>query len=517
MLQSKSGFMEKYGSDVWATVIISIMFILAICYFYYLNALEVIKLNWDKEKCSPTIMPLAGFINKPSDKGVLEFTADNFTGCLNTTLKHVASVILKPFYMMINVLIDTFNGLIDSIKNIRVYFDKIRDNLNIVGDSVRGMLMSVVVAFTEFGMKIKDTFEKINGVLTTALYSLIGSYMALQSLFLVIIDIIISILIGMAVTLLFLIFISIVPIFGLWAIYPSIALAIAMGALIIPVIIIKVMLDRVMDLSTQSPPAIPTCFDGSTPVSLKNGLTKKISSVEIGDCLKDGSKVLGVIKGTSRGQHMHLLRNTLVTGEHRVFYNNQWIKVKDHPESIYLPLYYQPHVYCLLTDTKKFIINGLIFSDWDDIDADVLMGLDENCMKHGFLPDDYTFADIHTHLDSGFHSSGRIILNTGENMSIKDIKVDDVLASGEKVLGIVKIAANDMIIHHFKCANLISSKNIHIDDPNLGIIEGLSSSDSVIIEPLEPYLYHLLTDTGFFVVNNVRVHDYNYAIDAYTH
>jgi hypothetical protein len=29
--------------------------------------------------------------------------------------------------------------------------------------------------------------------------------------------------------------------------------------------------------------------------------------------------------------------------------------------------------------------------------------------------------------------------------------------------------------------------------------------------------YHLLTDTGFFVVNNVRVHDYNYAIDAYTH
>ena len=31
----------------------------------------------------------------------------------------------------------------------------------------------------------------------------------------------------------------------------------------------------------------------------------------------------------------------------------------------------------------------------------------------------------------------------------------------------------------------------------------------------EQYMYHLLTDTSFFVVNNIRVGDYNSGIDKY--
>ena len=34
-------------------------------------------------------------------------------------------------------------------------------------------------------------------------------------------------------------------------------------------------------------------------------------------------------------------------------------------------------------------------------------------------------------------------------------------------------------------------------------------------ENQEPYLYHLLTDTGYFTVNNIQIHDYNFGIDAY--
>jgi hypothetical protein len=335
--------------------------------------------------------------------------------------------------------------------------------------------------------------------------------MALQSLFLVIIDILIYVLIGMAVLIVFLLFMTFIPILGLPFVPPLAVATAAMTALFVIVIQIKIMMDRIMDLSTPNPPDVPTCFAGNTPVELKNGVKKNISDVAIGDCFKDDTKVVGIIKGTSRGQQMYSLYDIFVTGEHRVFYNNKLVKVKDHPDSLYLPHYPPQDVYCLLTDTKMFTINGLIFSDWDDIDADVLFGLDE-C---GYLPPDYSLADIHTYFDSGFHSSASIALKTGENKSIKDINVADVLASGETVRGIVKIAAHDMLVYHFRSANLISSKNIHIDDPNLGIIEGLAVKDGILIEPSEPYLYHLLTDTGFFVVNNVRVHDYNYAIDAY--
>jgi hypothetical protein len=32
---------------------------------------------------------------------------------------------------------------------------------------------------------------------------------------------------------------------------------------------------------------------------------------------------------------------------------------------------------------------------------------------------------------------------------------------------------------------------------------------------MHPVLYHLLTDTKFFIANTINVNDYNYGIDAY--
>jgi len=293
------------------------------------------------------------------------------------------------------------------------------------------------------------------------------------------------------------------------------------------------MMMRVMDLSTPPMPGVPSCFAGDTPVELSKPVELSNNSVcikdlNIGDVLKNGSKVTAFLKCAAKGQNIYKLNNVLVTGEHRVFHPIlKWIKVKHHPKSVLQSQFNEPYVYCLGTDAKEFTIGDTLFSDWDDIDDEVLEDLEENCVDHGYLPEDFILEDIHTYLDSGFHASSAVVLDNGSSVSIKDIKVNDVLLSGDKVVAIVKIDGRDMptynysFLHDGRIKTICGTKNIHINDDNLGVISGIkyikTSPNQCLLTKSEEFMYHLLTDTTFFVVNDIRVHDYNSGIDKYLH
>jgi hypothetical protein len=187
------------------------------------------------------------------------------------------------------------------------------------------------------------------------------------------------------------------------------------------------------------------------------------------------------------------------------------------------------------------------------VDDNIINSLQKNCVANGFLPDGFIYEDIHTYLDSGFHSATKVKLLNGLSMPICELKVNDVLddgtnamgtnamgtnamgtnAMGTKVLGVIKITGDDIKQYKHTFINnsfIYGSKNIHVADVNLGIINCMQSesvhvqsesvhvqSESVQSESVqsESVLYHLLTDAKFFIANNIRVNDYNYGIDAY--
>jgi hypothetical protein len=107
------------------------------------------------------------------------------------------------------------------------------------------------------------------------------------------------------------------------------------------------------------------------------------------------------------------------------------------------------------------------------------------------------------------------------------VKINDLLAQGthadadaeSKVLGIIQVSGEGIKLYKHSLGGdsfIRGSKNIHIADNDLGIINSmLSVSDSKSKSDSQPILYHLLTDTKFFIANGVKVHDYNYGIDAY--
>jgi hypothetical protein len=120
-------------------------------------------------------------------------------------------------------------------------------------------------------------------------------------------------------------------------------------------------------------------------------------------------------------------------------------------------------------------------------------------------------------------------LQNGLCVPISEIKVNDVLLAGPtemgtnemgtKVLGVIKIAGHDLKQYKHTFSNdsfIFGTKNIHIADVNLGIINCMQS-EHVRSEKVEStsVVYHLLTDSKFFLANNIKVNDYNYGIDAY--
>ena len=530
-LYLKSGYMDKYGKDVWITVILSITFTILICYQYLINTLEVVRNDWPNFRCNPLFMPFAGFINKPSDQSNLEYTVLNFSECITSILQFIAENAFKPFQLIMIILNESVNAMVDSYNKLRGLLDKLRSNYASLFDQIYAAISNVVISFINFMVKMKDTMLKVNGLLTTSLFTLFGSFMAMESLFLSMINLMVLILIIIACIIVVFICLAVgfwpVPIVGsglaVWPTVSAITTGVIMTAILIPVIWFMIMMMRVLNLSSPPAPGVPSCFAGSTIIPLFEKGAKPIKDIQLGDKLKNGGTVTAIMLFTSAKQNLYNLDGIMVTGEHRVFHPKlNWIKVKDHPDSRYMPEFNEPYVYCLNTDNKVFVISDILFSDWDDIDIKVVGDLQKNCVEPGFLPESFTYDDIHTYLETGLHPNTTVSLDNGFLIPISEIEINDILEDNTKVLGIIKVQGKDIkhYKHSFKKGGFIrGSKNIHIDDDSLGIINCMQNENSIHIESIEtpstPVLYHLLTDSKFFIANNIRINDYNYGIDAY--
>lgn len=521
------GYMDKYGKDVWIAAILCVSFTLLITHSNLTNVLDAVRYDWPNQRCNPLFMPFAGYINKPTNQSNFEFTNNNFNDCILSILQYISEIAFVPFQLAVNLIAEAIKLILDAVNSMRDLINQLRNSFAGLLDQIYAAVTNLVVAFIDFVVKIKDTMQKASGVLTTALYMLMGSYMAMESLFLALIDLVLFILICIAAMIVVFIAITLglifIPFFGQALASPwvvsTIITTIIMIAILIPAVWFEMMMLRVLDLSTPPPPSVPGCFAGDTLIPLFTaGEKKPIKDIKIGDKLQNGGIVTATIQFSAKEQNIYNLNGVIVTGEHRVFHPTlNWIKVKNHPNARLLPNFNEPYVYCLNTDNKVFIIADTIFSDWDDIDTKVVQDLQKNCVAHGYLPESFTYADIHTSLDSGFHPETKVKLKNGSIIPIADVVVNDILEDGVKVLGVIKIQGKDMDIYKHSFANgtfLCGTRNIHINDPLLGIVNCLQSKKE-IMENREPVLYHLLTDTKFFIANTIKVNDYNYGIDVY--
>jgi len=497
-IHKKAGYLDKYGNSLLITIFIFFIFFIIIAYFHVKQNIEPIKKDWGSMKCHPAVIPFAGIINKPSDQTILEFTSNNFMDCTSIILSQIIKIFTTPLYAMTNVTGDVFNMIQQADNTMTLIIHKITKSIENLFKMIYARIFSFLPELQKLIIYIQDSFHKTNGVLGTTLHFMSALYYTLRAFIGAFVEIIIKAMI-----------ISTAIIIGLWVL--PFTWPVAATATVIYVIIMVLMglivssSSRILGIVEKKiPPKPGSCFHKDTIIETINGGVK-ISEIQVGDILKDGSKVTETFKCNSE-EELYILNGIKVTGLHYVFSDkNGWIPVKRHPNA-QLITNDQDYVYCMNTTNKLIKINDMIFMDWDELqEIDVTFLVKQFNIK--------SKEDIHKFINPALHPDTPIILENGRKTKISEINVNDIIEGGDVVMAVVKIDSSDM--KNFKKYTTMHStetfigKNIQEAYYNLGEIiddENISNVD-------EKIFYHLVTDTGYFTINGTHISDYNSGIE----
>ena len=501
--EKKQTFTSRYGSDLVIALIIIYVFLIGITYYYILNHLPNVKANWSQNKCNPVYLPFAGMIVNDKTKSNLDLIGENFEACVQNILTSIASDAFKPIYYVMNTLTDGFKEMTHASTAIRAFFNKMRVDVADTSESISGRTLNITIPIVKQLIYFKNMIAQFMGLMTASLYTFFGSYLSFQALIGAIIDMVKQILILVAAMIAAT---EAIPFVGFTMALPMIAFETALLALFLPVQF------AFQSVNFDTMP-MPACFDKFTKIPMSDNTNKNISDINIGDKLSDGSIVTGIMKMSSHGQTIYNLNGVIVTGLHRVYHETLgWIKVADHPHSFQITDYRENMVYCLNTNTKVIKIGDQTFSDWDDLDDKDLAEIN----KANIIQKHINNKDVHPYLDNGFEENTLIEMEIGTVLKIKDIEVNDVLRFGERVLGVIKVDARDIVsINEYLVDGfpIICSGNIQMYNENLGNfnIDSLEGTPIVV----DNYLYQLITDRGTYHINGTKVSDYNFGIEKY--
>lgn len=459
----KLTYLDLYGNSVIIFIFITLFVFLVYSYCKIMQTKESIANDWVNQRCKPQNIPFAGFITHPDDKTSFEYTNENFQYCVQDILKNVASYALEPFQFMMKAINEIFSSVANAIQQIREVTNKIRNGLKDFATDVLSRILNVMTPIQKMFIALMDTFNKIQGVMTSGLYTMLGSYYTLQALMGAILELIVKILL-----------ILVIIIVGLWILPFTWPIAASMSvvflALAIPMAIIVYFMTEIMHIKTTSIPSL-RCFDKKTKIMLNGRISKNIEEIELGDCLIDGSIVTAKIKVLSKGLDMYNLNGIIISESHIVKYNDKWIPIREHPYAIIVYNYTEPYLYCLNTSTKTITINDILFTDWDEVYDDTLDFVLK--VKHIDKPE-----NISNVVDCGFTGNTKIKVNNRGKIiekMIEEIIIGDSLSTGGIVYGIVELNNN-----------------------NLG----------------NEKIYNLLVSNGIFEINNTIYSDYNKNIDS---
>ena len=505
-MYEKLNYFDQYGGSVVLFIIITIILLLIVSYLVIMiNAQSIID-DWPNQRCKPSIIPFAGYITHPEGISASDYTYQNFTYCTQNILSSIAGTAIEPLSFITNTFQQMANMIKNDIQNIRAMFDKVRSTLQEVSQEIMGRIMNFTIPLLQIIISFKDLISKIQGALTAGLFTLLGSYYTLKSLMGAIAQFIISILITLSIMIAIF---WIVPFtWGVAAVNTAIFIAIA-----IPMSIVLAFMIDVLHVQTNLKMPHVKCFDEDTLMPMNDGTNKKISEIKNGDILIENNEVTCCIKVTSKGSQMYYLDGIIVSDSHIVNYNGEWISVLKHPNALKYQKYTKPYLYCLNTMNKKINIGKYVFTDWDEIYG--------NDINEIISKTNIPIKDLHKFLDGGFVDSTKIKLKNGSYKQIKDVQIDDILENGEKVYGLVKINGNN--VNKQFVFNL--GKNIVVEGgPNLSICDkniketstlDLDENNKQNIDTKYIELYHLLTNSKTFNVQNIKFYDYNATIDLF--
>lgn len=179
-LYNSSTLFEKYGVDVWITIIVISGMLFAIGYYHMLNHIHSLKKDWVKIRCNPLYMPFAGFINKDPNFTKLESTFSNFVDCLSNIVKEDTKIALDPVYYNLTNLTNIFNGFSKTFDMFRKMIAYLRKSFQKFYTDIVTRIVNICIPLLMIFVKLKDSMSKMIGILTASMFAYLIEYRVMK-------------------------------------------------------------------------------------------------------------------------------------------------------------------------------------------------------------------------------------------------------------------------------------------------------------------------------------------------
>ena len=560
----------------WYVLIMLILGFFMVYYYYYLqNNREKIKKTWSQRKCSPENLLIAGWFKPDSyKKSSFEYVYENFMECTENIIIKIIPIIFLPYQKIMVSFNKVFNDIVNLEFTLKFRSMDIRKQLYNYYSRLYRQIQTIFVPLQKLMNLFKDSVGKTQAVIIVAAKFLEGVYMTIRGAMFhmwerinkIMIDFVyiwMPTMVGAAAAL--------AALTGGAAIVPMSVYVGIILAYIVPASVANALYERFLISALGFKPMIGLttvngksfkrmmqnifdsfnpagefmekgwkglkdagkavgkfasstynkakkgvknmfCFDENTLVETTEGPIK-IKDLKINSQLKDGSIVTSTFILNAAQQKMYSLNNVVVSGNHKIYYNHTWIPVENHPLSKPIEQYNEPFIYCINTSNKTISINNMIFSDWDDLDKQDLRELNEKYSS--IFNEPLHEKNLHHFLESGFTENTNVELEDGSIIPFTQLQINNVLSSGEIILGQVEIKADDIPLYEYFIENrkYIGGPNLQILHHTNTILDTFELVKTQILEK-ENKLYHVITNTGTITIGGYKFLDYNGAIET---
>lgn len=257
-LYEKTTYLDKYVGSVVVAVFTIIGASMYFTYTYLKNNSDVIKNNWQENRCSPLYMPFAGFIMNPKNMSKNEFATNNFFECFGILLKEIVEAALAPIQAASLLIAATTSVIAGTMKSLMGAILYLRDAFGNGFGLLGNRSLNALTIITKLSLLVKNSFNQGQGILVTIMYIFFTAYDMMASfLFILIIAALVFVAAAFAAMtagwLLYVLFSSI-PFLG-WVLSPiflSIAIGLTLSYVIVLIMVIVVIVFTVSVMKKTS-------------------------------------------------------------------------------------------------------------------------------------------------------------------------------------------------------------------------------------------------------------------------
>ncbi len=249
------------------------------------------------------------------------------------------------------------------------------------------------------------------------------------------------------------------------------------------------------------------CFD---PETLIDG--RKLKDIKLNDLLSSGERVESILRFGGADTPMVIIDGVTVSGNHKIKYNNEWIRCEDHPSAV--PTNSLPMIMCLNTSTHTITIGKNVFKDYEETD-DVADFYKDVAEYYNSTVNPLRFK----YRQTGFNSAHtKVVMENGSLKDIRTINIGDRVAGGGEVIGYVfhrpefpyfrvsdglYVAPGSMLVSEDK-ADIIAVDEYMPVINSMAVMNLLTENAVVIVEDTYGNMYTFLDDQE---VPSFDIHD----------